>query len=236
MKFKSPLATAISGSVAGLTFSKNAAGSFIRSRRRASVSNSNATTRQRAIVGSLHGLWRSLSVTQRSGWATAAGLLDSDANSGGHRYLNGRSAFIAYNSLAALTSGALPLRRDPPVAPHMLSAWDPLEAFFDVFGDGECELECSFILPWRHEADTAQVFLLLWNSRPFTASHARVPPYWSLAACIECVANLTDVQFIEQLLVGKFSLSGGQGVAVKCVCIDDLGRFSHPFFFRATTP
>jgi len=121
MKFKSGIIADGRGSIGGLTLSKNSFGGFIRARSKPCRSVSESSSDSRDIIGSLQGLWRALTPTQKAGWKAAAEFLDNRGIHDERRFGTGLNYFIAYNSLLWKQRDTSLLRRAPP-------DWPPLTA------------------------------------------------------------------------------------------------------------
>lgn len=97
MKFKGLIATALSGSLAGIVASHNRGGPYFRSR--ALPTNPNSTNQQdvRDAMGTLASTWASLSQSQRDGWKSYADQTPVEVD-GETRFFTGFNMFIRGNT------------------------------------------------------------------------------------------------------------------------------------------
>lgn len=139
------------GSVGGTTFSRNAAGSYMRARVKPTDPNTAAQSAQRAIIAAVSSAWRALTSAERSAWSVFA----TEANQGGlltpGKSLTGQQWYMRCNAMLALLGGEGIVQgqfaRTPPVIPvlpeisivsgglFLDAAGDPSEsALYDVDG------------------------------------------------------------------------------------------------------
>jgi hypothetical protein len=165
VKYKSALLTAASGSIRGITASRNRGGSYFRGR---TVPVNPNTIRQqsvREILGSLANAWTNqLTQVQRDGWNAYATAITVVNSLGDQVKLSGVNQFIRSNSPRQQAGLA---RID--VAPVNLTIGDtPIvgTASFDP-GSGDIEMDASILTP-ALVTDAA----LLYVSAPVSAGRA----------------------------------------------------------------
>lgn len=104
MKFSSPVYSAVSGSIGGITYAHNQGGMYARAR--AVPTNPNTAQQQvmRAAIGALTTAWLAvLTAAQRTGWATFAANVPVLDTMGQARTIPALSWFIKANSLRLQT-------------------------------------------------------------------------------------------------------------------------------------
>lgn len=108
MKFKSPVYSQVSGSIAGLTYAHNAGGLYARGRSIPSNPNSVKQQRVRAAMGSMVAYWyATLTASQRTAWNDYAANTPVTDKLGSSILLSGQNMFVRYNvaALNLLNSG-----------------------------------------------------------------------------------------------------------------------------------
>lgn len=113
MKYTSPVYSAASGSIAGVTYSRNRGGSY--TRQRAVPTNPNSTAQQlvRGYMSNYSSNWRNLTAVQQNAWqdyADATPLVDS---LGQQHFVTGQNMYVRTNvfrasaGLSAVTSAPI---------------------------------------------------------------------------------------------------------------------------------
>ncbi len=98
MRFKSPILSQASGSIAGATYSHNAGGMYMRQRATPTDPNTALQSAVRAIVSSLVNLWSStLTADQRAAWATYAENVPLNDVFGDPRFRSGLNHYVRSN-------------------------------------------------------------------------------------------------------------------------------------------
>jgi len=98
MKFKSPLISQASGSLAGTTFSRNKGGLYMRARATPTNPNSSFQQAVRAIMSQLSNVWSStMTAAQRTAWETYAANTPLVDSLGESRPVTGLNMFCRYN-------------------------------------------------------------------------------------------------------------------------------------------
>lgn len=98
MKFKSPVYSSVSGSIAGLTYSHNRGGLYTRARAVPTNPNTSAQQSARNAFASLVALWQTLTSAQRDAWNTYAENVTVLSALGDPLTLTGQQMYIRCNS------------------------------------------------------------------------------------------------------------------------------------------
>lgn len=98
MKFKSALVTQISGSIGGMTGSRNAGGLYFRGRAMPSNPNTPGQQAIRQTFGSLTNAWHLLTQAQRDDWAVYAQNVPLPDRLGDQRNVSGQNQFVRANA------------------------------------------------------------------------------------------------------------------------------------------
>jgi len=107
IKIGAPL-TGISGTIGGITYSRNSSGTYAKSWARGSNPKSELQTEQRSVISGLNFSWKQLTNSERAGWDTYAALTAQDlTNSLGETFsASGWNWFVKINSNLITTDKA----------------------------------------------------------------------------------------------------------------------------------
>lgn len=156
MLFTSPLIASASGSLAGLTASRNAAGPYFRARTVPVDPQSSLQVTLRTILGQLANRWvNTLNDSQRQGWADYAANVGLPARLGGSHFVSGNAQYIRSNT--ARRQAGLPRIDTAPIifdvgdfttltAPGITAAGNLLAATFDNTDDWAGEDDSSLLV------------------------------------------------------------------------------------------
>lgn len=160
MKFTSPIITAGSGSIAGLTASRNKGGNYFRAR---AVPTNPNTTYQQAVRTYMAGLvddWtNALTSTQRDGWAVYALNVPKLDALGNLIFLTGQQWYIACN-LPRLQAGLASVDDAPGI--YNRGSYTEPSFTIDTAND-EVDVAFENSDAWANEDDSA---MLVYASRP----------------------------------------------------------------------
>ena len=160
MIFTSPIISVGSGSVAGLTFSHNKGGNYIRARTIPTDPNTPEQQAIKSIVGNLAGLWNSqLTSAQRSDWNTYAANVPLLNSLGQSRTVSGIAMYIRSNTARLQSSLA---RKDAAPTVFTLGDFTNPSFGFDATND-EVDVTFDAVDAWANEDDAA---MLVYASRP----------------------------------------------------------------------
>lgn len=160
MKFTSPVYSAASGSIAGVTYSRNRGGMYTRARAVPINPNSSAQQDARARLGNNVANWAALTEAQRQGWnsyAVANPIIDA---LGEPRNIGGLGWFIRCNS--ARLQGGLSQVSAAPVENGPAILTPPVVTVVDA-SDTDADFTFDNTDPWAGEVGGA---LIVYASRP----------------------------------------------------------------------
>lgn len=221
MIFTSPIITVGSGSVAGLTFSHNAGGNYIRSRTIPTDPNSPQQQEIRGIVGNLAGLWNStLTNTQRTEWITYAANVPLLNTLGQSRNVSGIAMYIRSNTArlqASLT------RIDDGPAVFTLGDFTNPSFEYDATAN-EVDVTFDNTDAWANEDGAA---MLVYASRPQNDTIEFHKGPYRFAGLI--AGNATTAPTSPAAITAPFAASAGQRVFERIVVVRADGRVSLDF-------
>lgn len=219
MKYTSALMAAASGSLGGITASRNRGGQYLR--RRALVSNPNTEAQgiARENLATAVSTWtNTLTATDRQAWATYAQDTPVVNKLGNQIILSGQQMFVR-SATARLIAGLAIITAGPTASGLGLTPqWDS-----DPTLDDAGNLGYSVTVPTSGTAGD----LSLYVSRPVTSS--RTPAHETRRWGGIDLAPVASV-FAGTAVVTAFAFSVGQIVRVTAVYLDDTGRVSAEAF------
>lgn len=228
MKYKSPIFSQASGSLAGTTFSRNKGGLYVRSR--ATPTNPNSTQQQavRNIVGGLSNHWvTTLTNAQRSNWKTYAdnvGLLDALGES---INVTGLGMYVRGNA-ARIQAGLA--RVDD--APSIFDVGEFTDPSFEIdTANQEVDVTFDDGDGWANEDDAA---MLVYASRAKNPSVNYHKGPYRFAGKIDGDAMTPPTSPASLAL--PFSAVEGQRVFFRVQVTRADGRYSSPFRGLALAP
>ncbi len=221
MIFTSPLVSVGSGSVAGLTFSHNAGGNYIRARTIPTDPNTPEQQTIKAFVGNLAGLWNStLTAAQRTGWNTYAANVPLLNALGQSRNVSGIAMYIRSNVARLQASLA---RID--TAPSVFTLGDFTNPSFGYDATAN-EIDVNFdnTDAWANEDDAA---MIVWGSRPQNDTIDFFKGPYRIAGLI--AGNATTAPTSPAAISAPFDAVAGQRVFERIVVVRADGRVSLDF-------
>lgn len=230
MKFTSPVYSAASGSIAGITYSRNRGGLYTRAR---AVPTDPTTIRQQIVrtnFGTIAQAWPGLTGAQRAGWDLYGENVPVTDPLGASIQLSGQQWHQAINSVA-LQLG-LPLFADAP-AVFDRGAAPPLDLSLPAADAGAGGIDVAFdnSAAWATEDDA---YLAVWQGRPQGAGIQFFRGPWRLLGNVagdSMTPPTSPASFTSVFL----SLAAGQQTWVRCRVLRADGRLSEPFTVGPTT-
>lgn len=158
MKFSSPVYSAASGSIGGLTYSHNRGGLYTRTRAIPTNPNTAAQQSIRGQFGTAAIVWKALTQAQQDGWNTYAANTPVTNPLGASIYLTGQQWFNAALTFQQYTGGAVAITAPPtpglaelhaPTSVAISEATQEITATVDatdgwaVNGDGRLSVQAS---------------------------------------------------------------------------------------------
>ena len=222
MKFKSPIISQGSGSVAGLTMSHNRGGYYLRQRVIPTNPGSVPQAIVRAIVASLTSAWaNALTVQQRTSWDTYAENVPLMGPLGEPRNVGGLAMFVRSNvprlqsSLPAVLDGPTIYNLGdslPPTIISLTAATDTFSISFDPLED------------WANEDDAGMIF---YASRGQNQSINYFKGPYRYAGKVEGDAVTPPTS--PAAIVDPFAIAVGQRGFLQTRVSRADGRLSNPF-------
>jgi hypothetical protein len=223
MKFKSPLLSQASGSLAGNTFSRNKGGMYVRAR--ATPTNPNSAFQQavRSLMAQLSTVWSSvLTQVQRDAWDLYAANTPLVDTLGESRPVTGLNMFTRYN-VPALQSGLIATPK--LAAPAIFNLGDYTAPAVDDINTTDQEIDISFnnADDWAKAAGNA---MLIYVSRPMNPSiNFFKGPYRYAGKIVGATSAPTSPASIAL----PFVVAAGQKLFIKASVARSDGRMSSPF-------
>jgi len=221
MIFTSPIISAGSGSVAGLTFSHNAGGMYVRARAIPTDPNSPEQQAVKALVGNLAGLWNSLLTSvQRDAWNVYAANVPLLNPLGQQRNVSGIAMYIRSNT--ARLQGTLARVDDAPTVFTLGDFTNPSFGF-DATAD-EVDVTFTAADAWANEDAAA---MLVYASRPQNDSINFFKGPYRFAG--EILGDAITPPTSPAAIAAPFPASAGQRVFERIVVVRADGRVSLDF-------
>lgn len=228
MKFKSSIVASGRGSIGGITLSSNSFGTFFRARSKPCVNQSAPASSSKAIIGSLHGLWRGLPATSKLGWQAAADFLDGSKFARSKRYGTGLNYFIAYNSLVWRRRDTSLFRTLPPAFPHRGTS-PIVEVVVAAIGPADtAEWTCDISVLDAPAVPPTGGWLYCSTSYPLPRGTSIWPKKWDSISFLE-VSEIGSMPM--NVSISSISLFGPcreNAGAAMYQTVWDQGWFSHP--------
>lgn len=220
MKFKSALVTQASGSVGGLTASRNRGGMYLRARAMPTNPASEFQTSVRNLFSELSTAWvNELTNAQRLSWTTYGELVPRPDALGEDRFLSGLNWYQACN--VTRLQGGLSRIDSAPTVYSMASLTLPTIAGFDV-GDQEATINFANSDAWATAVGGA---LLVYAGRAQNPSiNFFKGPYRFAGAVLGAGTPPTS----PAAIVLPFTFGSGQKVPFRFVAVQADGRISPP--------
>lgn len=219
MIFKSPVFSQASGSVAGLTFSRNQGGMYVRSRATPTNPNTEAQQAVRDAMREAVFQWSNvLTATQRENWNTYAFNTPTFNRLGEATHKTGQQMFIR---------GSIPrmqaLLSVPTVAPTSfdLGSFSALQSLAADASSSDIEFDFGITDEW---VDVNGAALLIFQGRPQNATRIYGKGPYQLATAI--LGNSVTPPTNPGLFTSLFPLAVGQRVFIKANLSYPDGRYS----------
>jgi hypothetical protein len=223
MKYKSPLLSQASGSVAGLTASHNKGGQYFR--QRATPTNPNTPQQQviRGLVNQLANRWvTTLLPAQRTAWNVYAANLNIADRLGDVIHLTGLNHYIRSN--VPRLQAALTVVDDGPTIFTLGEYTNPTITFSAAAGD--IEVDFTNTDEWAGEDDSA---MLVSGSRPQTPATNYFKGPYRFADKIPGDAGTPPTT--PAIISSAFAFAAGQMVFAFVRVTRADGRLSAPFLY-----
>jgi hypothetical protein len=222
MKIKSALIEQASGSIGGLTASRNRGGMYFRGR--ALPTNPNTAQQQlvRGYIQDANDRWRNtLTPSQRNGWNSLGEVVKVTDSLGEERYLTGQQWYIG-ETVLRLQAGIAPVD-DPPyhLARTSISGW----AIDEVDATAQ-EVDLSFTAAGLDDDDDDDA-VMVFISRPLNATVNYFKGPYRYAGVIEGDSVSPPTSPVSVAL--PFTVQAGQKIAVKLVRVRATYLASSPF-------
>lgn len=222
MKFKSALLTDASGSIGGITASRNRGGLYLRAR--VVPVNPNTPFQQaiRGFVASLTSGWNdTLTIGQRAGWDTYANQVPLPDPLGDPRNVGGLAMYVRSN--VPRLQAALPRVDDAPIVFDLGTFTNPT---FGTFAAATNDFAVTFdnTDAWANEDDSA---MLVLGSRPQNASINFFKGPYRFADLI--AGDATTAPTSPATIVNPFAFEAAQQIFVQIRITRADGRLSLPF-------
>lgn len=228
MKFTSALITAASGSVGGLTASRNRGGMYFRARAMPVNPSSPQQQAVRTNLSSLAAAWSDdLTQAQRNGWDTFGTNTTVVDSLGAERQISGFNHFIRSNTLR-LQAGLSPVLAAPTFFTGV-SFGEPTIAAWDL-ADQDVDISYNPAL-WASQTGGA---LLVYMSRPQGPGIKYFRGPYRLAGVV--LGNTSAPPASPQTIDLPFPVVAGQTVFGYSRAILADGRVGNPAYFSGVAP
>lgn len=229
MKYKSPIFSQASGSLAGTTFSRNKGGQYTRARAIPINPNTPEQAAVRNLFGTLADLWiNTLTGAQRDAWQTYANNVQLIDRLGEPININALSMYQRSNT--PILQAGLPRVDDGPTVFDLPSFTQPSPVGIDTAND---ELDVTFTNTdaWAKEDDGA---MLVYISRPqnATVNYFKGPYRFAGSILGDAMTPPTSPAAIPL----PFPVVAGQRIFYKISVVRADGRLSTPFRGFALAP
>lgn len=221
MKYKSTLLGQASGSLAGVTFSHNKGGEYVR--RRAIPTNPNSTFQQavRGIVAALSNHWlNTLTAAQRAAWETYAENVTIVDRLGDPIYITGLNHYVRSNT-PLLQAGMT--RVDAAPTTFNLGEFTNPSFGYDA-ANSEVDVTFDNTDAWANEDDAA---MILWASRQQNPSINYFKGPYRFAGTID--GDSVTAPTSPAAISAPFACAAGNFCFCKVSVIRADGRLSLPF-------
>lgn len=221
VKYKSPLLSSASGHIAGLVFSHNKGGNYVR--QRSIPTNPNSTYQQevRAAMGQLASLWNdTLTPAQRATWDVWAANTPFVNKLGDTIYINGMAAYARAN-IPRIQTG---LPRVDAASPPFNFGDFTTPSFSMVAATGVLSVTFDNADAWANEDDSA---MLIYTSRQQNVGINFFKGPYRFADAID--GDGTTPPTSPATMDAAFPAAVGQRVFVRAIVSRADGRLSQPF-------
>lgn len=222
MKFKGTLIGEASGSLAGITFSRNKGGQYIRQRANPTNPGTPQQSAIRSIVGNLSNLWvNTLTPAERDAWETyAANVLLPDAF-GDPRQVSGLNMYIRSNT-PRLQAGATRI----DTAPGIFDLGEFTAPTFAAPSEATQDIDVSFTAAdaWP-DVDDAHMIIFASPPQNPTINYYKGP--YRLAGTID--GDSTTAPTSPATINLPFAFVAGQRIFLMANVTQGDGRYGSPF-------
>lgn len=223
MLFKSPVFAQASGSVAGMTYSRNAGGMYVRSRAKPTNPNTEAQQAVRDAMRNAVFAWsNTLTDTQREVWNTYAFNTPTWNRLGESTHKTGQQMFIR---------GTIPRLQAsltvPAAGPTQFDLGD-FSPVVDPIADASATSISIETVSTDEWALTASAYMFVYQSRPQNATRVFGKGPFQLAGVIEGVPTTGPLS--PTVFTSLFPLSAGQRLFLKIMVSMPDGRLTTPQF------
>lgn len=222
MKFSSPIISAGSGSLAGITASRNRGGNYFRARAIPTNPNSQQQQTVRSNMADMVAYWTTtLTQAQRDAWATYAANVPVIDKLGAPIFLTGQNMFVRSN-LGGISGGATVVEDAPTVfnlggftAPSIASA---------SAGGADLDLNFENTDEWANEDDARMVVYISRQQNP-GINYFKGP--YRVAGVI--LGDATTPPTSPATITLPFAVAQGNRLFVKVNVVRADGRYSTPW-------
>ena len=217
MKFKSALATQVSGSIGGFTASHNRGGMYLRSRAIPTDPASGLQTTRRLYFGIFSAYWAELSQANRDAWnlygenVEVTDALGNAIKLSGQQWFVGSASVRARSGFSLVEAGPTTFSR-PGLTPPALASADDTPELSITFEDSD---------DWANEDGGG---LLIQVGRPQSPGVNFFKGPWRYADSID--GDDTTPPTSPAAIASPYALTIGQKVWVRVTCIMADGRYS----------
>jgi len=221
MKFRPTIGADLSGSIGGITASRNRGGAYFRNRVVPVNPSSPLQLASRARFTSAVNDWQDLTEAERARWADYAANVPVKDRIGQDIFLTGQQWYIGSHTLA-VQAGATPVDAAP--ADFNRGATDPTLAYAASAASGELTVTFDNAEAWANEDDGQ---LVIFASRPTNASVNFFKGPYQLAGTVD--GDATTAPTSPATLTLPFPPAAGQKVHVRAVIRRADGRYTSGF-------
>ncbi len=216
--------TDIRGSIAGNTFSRSAAGNYMRSRKKPVNSRSPDQNARRANVAYLTKYWSgTLTDQERTDWRAYAQATTWTNKLGQSIVINGLAAFLGLNTLLLLIGEAI-----RAAAPTATGHAGGVTFTFDAESDtSTIELDEP---GGAFDKDTDDHHLLLFMGIPSEAGKISIPKGFKYIGKTSGDSTTPDTYPLD--IPAAYTMTAGQRVTVRGMFMDEAFRASGPFWYQ----
>lgn len=235
--FKSQIATQISGSVGGTTYTRNRSGLIMRGRRSPVQPQTQRQRRGLIAFTTAANRWRSLLTSaQREAWQLWALNTPRVNRLGSPLTLTGQQAYIQRAQLVASIFDAFPTAQ--------LSTPTDAPTIFDRGQTGPISIAPVDIAPWIIDVSFNDTLewnapgggLLIYLANPTNPSRSPFKGPWRLAAWFDGSAIPSSPQSFEPTITADREITTGERISCKAVALYPDGRTASPTYATAIAP
>lgn len=235
MKYKSGILSQASGSVAGLTFSHNAGGAYIRARSIPTNPNSTEQQKYRSITGTLSNVWQGLTAAQRADWQSYADAILLVDRLGESRKITALNHFIRSLTWRKVYVGGADCNYVAPTDMD-IGATPLLESLTAVVSLlGVCSIGGGFNCSDAPAVAVDGNVVPFWTSPPLSPGVMYYKGPWNYIGWTAMGNAAAQPVTIAKTASGTFDIAGGQAVFLKCHADREDNRRSADTIMRIIT-